>query len=410
MAYTWVDRHLLDIIKRMAQPVPIRVEMGPASSEAEPATPDLPVVHLADRAALLALLRNPAINFGELYSQGRLDVEGDLIHLLEGLYTVRQKILGRIASRYFGWLHSNSLRGSRQNIHHHYDISTDFYQLWLDSQLVYTCAYFPHPDATLEEAQQAKMDLVCRKLWLQPGETVVEAGCGWGALALHMAKHYGVRVRAFNISHEQILFARERAKREKLDSQVEFIEDDYRNISGTYDAFASVGMLEHVGKNHYEEFGRVIRRVIGDRGRGLLHFIGRNRPLPMNAWIRKRIFPGGYTPVLREAMGVLEPQDFSVLDVENLRLHYARTLEHWLERFERGYDQVAERYGSFFARMWRLYLAGSTAAFRAGTMQLFQIVFAGRGCNPQPWTRERLFQAQKSGEPSGDPEWIHAMS
>lgn len=410
MAYTWVDRHLLDIIKRMAQPVPIRVEMGPSSSEAEPATPDLPVVHLADRAALLALLRNPAINFGELYSQGRLDVEGDLIHLLENLYAVRQKILGRIASRYFGWLHSNSLRGSRQNIHHHYDISTDFYQLWLDSQLVYTCAYFPHPDATLEEAQQAKMDLVCRKLWLQPGETVVEAGCGWGALALHMAKHYGVRVRAFNISHEQILFARERAKREGLDSQVEFIEDDYRNISGTYDALASVGMLEHVGKNHYEEFGRVIRRAIGDRGRGLLHFIGRNRPLPMNAWIRKRIFPGGYTPVLREAMGVLEPQDFSVLDVENLRLHYARTLEHWLERFERGYDQVAQRYGSFFARMWRLYLAGSTAAFRAGTMQLFQIVFAGRGCNPQPWTRERLFQAQKSGEPSGDPEWIHAMS
>lgn len=314
-----------------------------------------------------------------------------------------------MASRYFGWTNTNSLRRSRKNIHHHYDISNDFYRLWLDPQLVYTCAYFPDSNATLEEAQRAKLDIVCRKLWLQAGESVVEAGCGWGALALHMAKHYGVRVRAFNISREQIMFARERAKREGLYSQVEFIEDDYRNINGQYDAFASIGMLEHVGKSHYREFGRVIHRAIGDRGRGLLHFIGKNRPQPLSAWIRKRIFPGGYTPVLREAMAVLEPHDFSILDVENLRLHYARTLEHWLSRFEHCYDEVAQRYSSFFARMWRLYLAGSTAAFRAGTMQLFQIVFAGRRCISQPFTREHLYQ--KSPEQSGqDVEWIHAMS
>lgn len=408
MPYTWFDRFLLGAIQKMAQPVPVRVELGD-SLPARPKDSALPLIRIQDRRALLALLRNPAINFGELYSAGRIEVEGDLVPLLESLYRIPPRAIGRAASRYFGWTQSNSLRGSRKNIHHHYDISNEFYQLWLDPQLVYTCAYFPHENATLEEAQKAKLELVCRKLWLQPGERVVEAGCGWGALALHMAKYHGACVRAFNISREQITFARERAKREGLESRVEFVEDDYRNIGGGYDVFASVGMLEHVGKSHYREFGGVIQRAIGERGRGLLHFIGRSRPQPLNAWIRKRIFPGGYCPALRQAIALLEPRDYSVLDVENLRYHYARTLEHWLERYQRSYDWVVNRYGTFFARMWRLYLAGSAAAFHAGTLQLFQIVFTGRECKSQPWTRERIYQG--AGDQNGrDIEWIHAMS
>ena len=146
------------------------------------------------------------------------------------------------------------MAGSRANIHHHYDIGDDFYRLWLDEQMLYTCAYFATPAATLEEAQRAKMDYVCRKVWLRPGETVVEAGCGWGALALHMARHYGVRVRAYNISREQIQYARRRARAEGLDDRVEFVDDDYRNIRGQFDVFVSVGMLEHVGP-------RPLRRV-----------------------------------------------------------------------------------------------------------------------------------------------------
>jgi cyclopropane-fatty-acyl-phospholipid synthase len=258
----------------------------------------------------------------------------------------------------------------------------------------------------LEQAQKAKLDLVCRKVWLRPGESVVEAGCGWGALALHMARHYGVRVRAFNVSHEQIAFARDRAKREGLDSQVEFVEDDYRNASGRYDVFMSVGMLEHVGRAHYPDLSAVIARTIGRNGRGLLHFIGRDRPRHFSVWIRKRVFPGAYAPSLREALEVLEPRGYSVLDIENLRLHYARTLEHWLEGFERSYEKVAERFGSTFARMWRLYLAGSVVAFRLGTLQLFQIVFAGRECSQRPWTREQLYEKSSRR----DEQWIHAMS
>src|SRR4029450_12648517 len=164
-------------------------------------------------------------------------------------------------------------------------------QQWLDRELVYTCAYFERLEMSLDDAQRAKLDLVCRKLQLQPGETVVEAGCGWGALALHMARHYDVRVTAFNVSREQIKYARARPAREGLTERVAFIDDDYRNVTGEFDAFVSVGMLEHVGVHHFRSVADVLRRSLRrDRGRGLLHFIGRDGSLPLNAWIRRRIF------------------------------------------------------------------------------------------------------------------------
>jgi cyclopropane-fatty-acyl-phospholipid synthase len=221
---------------------------------------------------------------------------------------------------------------------------------------------------------------------------VLEAGCGWGALALHLARRHGVRVRACNVSVEQIAWARERARREGLEQRVEFVEDDYRNLAGRYDAFVSIGMLEHVGRDHYDDLCRVIDRTLTPEGRGLLHSIGRNRPSEFGPFVARRIFPGAYPPTLREMVGLLEPADLSVLDVENLRLHYARTLEHWLARFEVHRDSVAARFGERFVRMWRLYLAGSIAGFRTGTLQLFQVLFARGHSNAIPWTREDLYR------------------
>ena len=408
MAHRWLDRRLLSTIHQLAGSPHVRVELGGFSRKMA-LYPTLPVVRLKDRKTLLAVLLSPEMNFGDLYSQGDIEVEGDLVRALEALYQAPDRLITRLLSRWLSWIQSCGLQGARRNIHHHYDIPTNFYKLWLDPQLVYTCAYFPDERTGLEEAQRAKMDLVCRKLWLQPDETVVEAGCGWGALSLHMAREYGVRVKAFNISHEQIAFAREQAGKEGLASRVEFIEDDYRNISGRYDVFVSVGMLEHIGREHYQELGDIIRRSIGDTGRGLLHFIGKNRPQPFSVWIRKRIFPGAYTPALREVMDVLEPHDFSVLDVENLRLHYARTLEFWLQRYEQCFNQVIERFGPTFARMWRLYLAGSIAGFHLGTLQLFQLVFAGRACKSQPWTRDHLYKSAIQPD-SQDVQCIRVMS
>jgi cyclopropane-fatty-acyl-phospholipid synthase len=295
-----------------------------------------------------------------------------------------------------GFVQRNSLRGARKNIQRHYDLSNDFFRLWLDPQLVYSCAYFPSASMSLDEAQVAKMDYICRKLNLQSGERVVDVGSGWGALALHMAKYYGVTVRGFSISHEQVRWARRRAQEMGLSHRVEFIEDDYRNISGKCDALVSIGMLEHVGPEHYAEMGGVISRSLDDAGRGLLQSVGRNRPRPFSNWTRKRIFPGTYAPTLRQAMEIFESWEFSILDVENLRSHYARTLEHWLERFEASATEVSAMFGPEFVRTWRLYLAGAMAGFRVGTLQLFQIVFARTACQRIPSTRAHLYRGKHS--------------
>jgi cyclopropane-fatty-acyl-phospholipid synthase len=220
---------------------------------------------------------------------------------------------------------------------------------------------------------------------------VVEAGCGWGALALHMAKHYGAEVQAFNISTEQIRYGRERARAEGLEGRVEFVEDDYRNARGRFDAFVSVGMLEHVGPSHYDALGERIDRLLGSEGRGLLHFIGHARPWRMNPWIERTIFPGAYIPALSEMLPLIEQSRLVVADVENLRRHYALTLEHWLARFEKQVPWVESHYDARFVRTWRLYLASSIAAFRSGSCQLFQLLFERSDGTGLPWTRADLY-------------------
>jgi len=354
-------------------------------------------MHIRDRGALWKLCLNPELHFGDLYSVGRVDVDGDFLRFLETAY------LGVVDSKAHAWLkpirrfinrpRRNTLSGSRDHISHHYDLGNDFYRLWLDNEAMqYTCAYYPDASMTLDEAQRAKMDHVCRKLQLKPGDRVVEAGCGWGGFARHMAKHYGVNVRSYNISREQIRYAREQAKLQGLDDRVEYVEDDYRNISGTYDVFVSVGMLEHVGCDNFRTLGRVANDCLTDKGRGLIHSIGRNSPDLMNAWIERRIFPGAYPPSLSEMMEIFEPYRLSVLDVENIRLHYAKTLTHWAERFEQHAQDIEKTYDRAFVRAWRLYLVGSVAAFTTGALQLFQVVFTRERNNDIPASREHLYR------------------
>jgi len=408
-----VEKRILEKIYASIGRPPIRLALGRGPEVGPTDTEPVASVLISDWSALTRLLLNPEIGFGDGYAEGRIEVEGDLVILLETVLRTMKAYDAKnwksvLWSQWLERIQPNTLDGSARNIHQHYDLTTDFYKLWLDPQLAYTCAYFSTPSTTLDEAQVEKMDYVCRKVRLQPGDKVVEAGCGWGSLALYMAKHYGVTVKAFNISKEQILFARKQAKRANLSHQVEFIEDDYRNISGHYDTFVSVGMVEHIGAEHYKDLGRIIHRSIGDSGRGLLHFIGRNQSCPFSPWIRKRIFPGAYIPTLRQIMDVFEPWDFSVLDVENLRHHYAKTLEHWLSRFESSEDRICKMFGSEFVRAWRLYLAGSIAAFRIGRLQLFQIVFAGSECRRIPWTRAYVYA--ESQPAIKEQKWMHATS
>ena len=392
-----VHRWLATLLQRTISRAAVRLDLWDGTSMYDGPHPPIGALVVRDARTLRGLVFDPHLQFGEAYMAGTLDVLGELEPVLEALSrfsltpTLKERILVRLPS-------ANTLTTARRNVQHHYDLGNDFYQSWLDEQLVYTCAYFEHPQVSLEDAQRAKLDLVCRKLRLKAGETVVEAGCGWGALALHMARSYGVRVKAFNVSREQIAFARERAVREGLAGQVEFIDEDYRNVTGEYDAFVSVGMLEHVGVKHYESLARVLARVLRrEVGRGLLHFIGRDIPRPLNPWVQRRIFPGAYPPTLAEVTtNILAPARMSVLDVENLRLHYARTLAHWSRRFSAIEDQVRGRYGEQFRRAWELYLAGSEAAFAAGSLQLFQVMFGPVETTPPHWTRTAIYRGEKA--------------
>jgi cyclopropane-fatty-acyl-phospholipid synthase len=382
---TSLDRWALGRIQASVKSAPIQFMLWDGFALPSPAGPSLGTIVFKNRSALAGWVWDPDLHFGETYMSGAVELRGELFPMLDAIYSALKKPRPR---QWRLWQRANAARVAKDNVHHHYDLGNDFYRLWLDREMLYTCAYFPTPEATLEEAQIAKMDLVCRKLRLEPGERVIEAGCGWGSLALFMARHYGVTVRAFNISSNQIAYARSRARDENLSDRVEFIEDDYRHVNGSCDVFVSVGMLEHVGLPDYPSLGRVIQRSLSAGGRGLLHFIGRNQPAPLNPWIRKRIFPGAYAPTLGEVFEhVLEPHELSVLDVENLRLHYAKTLEHWGMRFRESAGQVARMFDETFVRAWDLYLAGSQASFTTGSLQLFQVVFARGDNNGLPWTR-----------------------
>ncbi len=364
---------------------------------------------IGDRGALWRLAMDPGTQFGELYAAGRITLEaGDLVAGLREILVANPpntpvSPAAKLARR-FAASRPKGVARAKAQAQAHYDLGNDFYRLWLDPTLSYTCAYFTSAASTLQEAQLAKLDHVCRKVGLRPGCEVIEAGSGWGSLALHAASRYGAKVKSYNVSHEQVAFARARARGAGLDGQVEFIEDDYRNASGRCDAFLSVGMLEHVGPAHYAELGALAKRLLRPEGLGLIHTIGRVTPEPVDPWIRKRVFPGTYVPSIAELMAIFEPNNLAVTDIENLRPHYARTLALWLANFQRHRGELGKRLDAGFLRLWELYLAGSCAAFEAGRMQLYQVAFTAPANRKAPWTREALYQP--------DPrtwEWTAAM-
>ncbi len=323
------------------------------------------------------------IGFAESYMLGEIQVEGDLADCLSVPYDPSLSLFEPTLQDKVKFLlmflkNRNTLKGSKRNITAHYDLGNDFYRLWLDEYMQYTCAFFDNPEQSLEDAQLNKMEYVCRKLELKPGERVLETGSGWGGFAVYAAKHYGVTVSSYNISHEQVLYARKWAEREGLTEQIEFLEEDYRNVKGTYDKVASIGMLEHVGKDNYQVFADIIAGHLKEEGLGLIHSITKRHPVPTDLFTDTYIFPGGYIPALSEVIPPLEKRNFIIFDIDNLRLHYARTLHFWRERFYEHREEVQKSFGEQFVRMWDVYLSGAIASFSAGDLTLSQLLI-GKG-------------------------------
>lgn len=359
----------------------------------------LPVaIRINSESWLRRLVFNPELALGEAYMEGGLEItDGDIYDLLDliwinilaaGRMRRSAPALARRALRFSSQLNLPSR--ARRNASHHYDIGNDFYRLFLDEDLQYSCALYENPHATLEDAQLAKKNAISNKLLIEPSHNVLDIGCGWGGLALHLAANERAHVEGITLSVDQLYIANGRAKQKRLDGRVRFHIEDYRRISDQYDRIVSVGMFEHVGAPHFQEFFDQIGRLLRKDGIALIHTIGRpHGPDATNPWIAKYIFPGGYIPALSEILSAIERAGLFVLDIEVLRLHYAETLKEWRRRFHESATEAERLFDSRFVRMWDFYLAGSELSFRYGDHVVFQIQLAKRQ-DVAPLTRRYL--------------------
>ncbi|WP_135501163.1 SAM-dependent methyltransferase [Roseovarius aestuariivivens] len=356
---------------------------------------------LHDPALPRKILLSPDLAVGEAYVDQRLTIENDDLHGFLGLAIhnigrqgqpwfrrplVLLRHLGRTLQQF------NPAHRSKENVAHHYDLSGELYDLFLDADRQYSCAYFTRPDMTLEEAQEAKKHHIAGKLLIEPGMRVLDIGCGWGGMALTLARDYGAEVLGVTLSEEQHAVACARADKAGLSDRARFELMDYRDVTGTFDRVVSVGMFEHVGVPHYREYFRTVRERLKDEGIALIHTIGRcDVPATTSPWIAKYIFPGGYVPSMSEALRAIEDQDIFTTDIEVWRLHYADTLRHWYNRFMGNIDIARTLYDDRFCRMWRYYLVACEQTFRFNKQVVFQFQLAPKQTSV-PLTRDYLYR------------------
>ena len=373
---------------------------GPPIEGVRPVT-----IRLTDAGLDWRLALQPLMTVGEAYMDGKLIIEDGTLY--DFLALASANLQGGHHAAWLDWGQKfshllrrvqqyNPMNAARKNASHHYDISLALYDLFLDPDRQYSCAYFDTPTTSLEEAQIAKKRHIMAKLLLNPGQKVLDIGCGWGGLGLTLGREAGVEVTGITLSEQQLREAQKRAANAQRADQVRFQLTDYREISGTYDRIVSVGMFEHVGVNHYDSFFKVIHDRLADDGVALIHFIARtDGPGTTNPWIRKYIFPGGYSPALSEVLPAIERSGLITTDIEILRLHYAETLRHWRQRFMANWSRAAQLYDERFCRMWEFYLTGSEIAFRFQGHVVAQVQLARR-VDAVPLTRGYIEGAEET--------------
>lgn len=361
-------------------------------------------MRLSDRSLYHKLVFNPELNAGEAYMDGRMSFEDSTLRDFLTLFSLNrlslasyplQKVLRRVSRMFKKGQQANPIGKAQQNVAHHYDLGNDFYKLFLDEGLQYSCAYFTNDDNTLEQAQRNKLRLLAAKLNLSPGLKILDIGCGWGDLALYLARLADVEVVGVTLSKEQFELANARARKAGLDNRVRFELKDYRKVEDRFNRIVSVGMFEHVGVHHYGEFFGKINELMDDDGLALIHSIGHmSPPGTASPWLRKYIFPGAYSPALSEVFEVVEQNSLWVTDLEFLRLHYAKTLAHWAQRFEANRDKVEAMYDARFARMWEFYLISAEMMFRTGSQLVFHMQLA-RKRDAAPIVRDYITDLQR---------------
>lgn len=330
------------------------------------------------------ILRDPFLTLGEAYMDGILDFEGNIREILESVYKNRESFLNKadIFSKVYKIL-PNTLKRSKTDVQYHYDQGNDFYSLWLDKTMSYSCAYFKHENDSLYQAQLNKVDHILKKLNLKEGQTLLDIGCGWGELILMAAKKYGVKAVGITLSKEQLKKANERIEENNLQGKVEVKLADYRELADKkqkFDRIVSVGMIEHVGRKNLSTYMEDVRDMLNPGGVSLLHCITAQTEGEVNEWIKRYIFPGGYIPSIRELVSLMADNDLHLVDAESLRLHYFKTLKCWAENFEGAIDEVKKMKDTRFIRMWRLYLNACAASFHYGVVDIHQFVFT-KGLN-----------------------------
>ena len=339
---------------------------------------------------LTALTTSTSLALGEAYMDGDLEIEGDLYNALDhflgqmGKFSTDESALKKLI------FSSTGKKNQEKEIQSHYDIGNDFYKLWLDETMSYSCGYFLHEDDSLYQAQVNKVDYILKKLHLSPGMSLLDIGCGWGFLLIEAAKKYGVHGMGITLSREQYEAFNRRIKEQNLGDLLEVALMDYRDLpkmNRTFDRVVSVGMAEHVGRRNYQLFMDCAKKVLKPGGLFLLHFISALKEHAGDPWIKKYIFPGGVIPSLREMLSCAAEDDFHTLDVENLRLHYNRTLLCWDKNYREHMDQIREMFDERFVRMWDLYLAACAATFHNGIIDLHQVLFSNGINNDVPMVR-----------------------
>ncbi len=351
--------------------------------------------------ALSRTLKDPEMGFGEGYMHGNIDIEGDLEKVLIAGSRYINSIEGRKSFSILLFKVVNTLSfvnklKERTNVSYHYDIGDEFYRLWLDDSMTYSCAFFSSEDTSLEDAQREKRRIIYEKLLLGEGKRLLDIGCGWGSIILESAQLFDIECVGITLSENQYRYIKDEIERRGLKDRVEVHLMHYADLpqlGEKFDRVVSVGMFEHVGREHYRTFFRVVSSVMEEGGLFLLHTIGKVHPSVQSRWIRKYIFPGGYIPSIPEVLCGFEGLDFCLIDIDDWRLHYYRTLKEWRRRFWENIDKVREMFDETFVRMWDLYLVSSAVSFYTSSNHLFQFLLSKGVKNDYPVMRRKLLRA-----------------